>query len=126
MAINQYNLKTTSNEFKVSGVYSTLFGRQDLNYTSPIKAKEIRKRHKTDKDINWYQIYHSRNLKHLKEVQEKQNKLKQQELKAKLQHDQLLQTIKLNANKKRKAIRNRSKSCSSLLHCLAFEIYWRL
>ena len=112
-----------NNAFKVSGIYTTLLGRQDLNYTSPIQAKYIRKRDRNDKDVNLYRIYHTRNLEHIEEVKQKQLKLKQQEMEAALQHQQLLDKIKQRAAKKRSKIRNRSKSFSSLTSMIKGDTY---
>ena len=105
---------SSSPAFRVNGIYETLLGRQDLNYCSPSKAKHIRQRDRNENDVDLYKIYHTRNLQYLQDIKQQQIDLKQQQIEAEVQHQHLLQRIKQQAEKKRKTIRNRSKSFSAL------------
>jgi len=101
--------------FKVSGIYPTRMGRQDLNFTSPEQAQYIRKVHRDPvKDIDWYRVYHGRNLGNIKEIKMQQRTLKKEQIEAEQKHQDLLDKIRRQSQRRRSIIRNRTKSTTEI------------
>lgn len=96
--------------FDADRIYATLLGRQDINYTTPLQAQEIRESHRDPiKDIDLYRLFHGRNLEYLESIKLQQAQLKQKQSEAEIKHEELLATIKRQSKRKRKTIRSRSK-----------------
>lgn len=101
--------------FKVSGIYATRYGRQDMAFVAPEQAQHIRKVHRDPvKDMDWYRVYHGRNLEHLQEIQQQQTTLKREQIEAEQKHQELLDKIRRQSERKRNIVRNRSKSLSDI------------